>query len=1025
MALGDGGAAWLELVDGEKWDVMFWDGAAVRDISVEIPESAGDPRIEGSRVVWMGQQSGDIYLFDGVSTRSIAESAASLSRAPLEGGRVVWSARDDEGDEEIYLWVAGITRRITDNDREDTLPVIGNGWVLWESREPGGSAPAEIHAWDGLTLRALTDSPGDDRGLDADGGEFAWLRDDGETRSILFWRAGEDSEPEMVVTTAGRVETPRVSAGRVAWLGQDGEDMDVFAWTGAAILQLTDNDTDESLLDLDEDLLAWVGEADGRETVFTWHKGYLGRFTTPPFEADSPSVNRGRVAWILRDGGDASPWRSRWIPENMVLNPGFEEGQGDAPDSWAAYSDPPSEEILFGWVFGEAHTGQRCVKIENRTGGGQQASWLQGGLPIGPGAYRFRAFVRASGLEYTARITLFVLDPALNLRYMVDSVPVYASPEWQEVSTRFTVFRYEEHSVLYILLTLFGDGEVWFDDVLVAPDLDPTWPRYAVRAEPTGERLRSLRGTNVGPLTPGADYTAGFARLGLDAMRAHDYYQAFDMHVIFPDLEADPEDPASYDFSETDSYLAPAIEAGVDVLFRLGESWEETPTHVPDPEQFEVWAAAAGKIVAHYNAGWADGHHYGIRYWEIWNEPDIPQFWTLTAEDYYRFYDLVAERVLEADPGALVGGPCMADIGNTVFWRGFLDHVAESGAPLDFFSWHTYYPWDPSIIAEVNEMLREELDGRGFTECRIVVDEWNLHISLYSGLPWETDDPIQAAHAVATIAYAQEAPVDELYRYRTDGEMFGLFDDLGGLTASGMGYLAYAELRDAPFRLPWSGGDRDGRTILPGASEDGRELRVLVTDCYSGPGGYELRIDALPSGAGTYEVLRYDARHRLDTVREGDFLGDSFVLSIPATPPFLDLVRVTMATPTPTPQPTRTPDPGAAPGLDLQLNAEHYRPGDAFLLTLSLDNPGPERPVWLLVALGFLGHYYFWPEWTEEIAGELRTLDALASSEETLLDFTWPEGSGSAAGVIFWGALLDESGREFLALDGEVFGFAG
>ena len=48
-------------------------------------------------------------------------------------------------------------------------------------------------------------------------------------------------------------------------------------------------------------------------------------------------------------------------------------------------------------------------------------------------------------------------------------------------------------------------------------------------------------------------------------------------------------------------------------------------------------------VVMHYNKGWANGFHYGIRYWEIWNEPDFMPFWGGTPEEFRELYKTIAE----------------------------------------------------------------------------------------------------------------------------------------------------------------------------------------------------------------------------------------------------------------------------------------------------------------------------------------------------------------------------------------------
>ena len=66
------------------------------------------------------------------------------------------------------------------------------------------------------------------------------------------------------------------------------------------------------------------------------------------------------------------------------------------------------------------------------------------------------------------------------------------------------------------------------------------------------------------------------------------------------------------------------------------------------PEDAAKWARICANIVRHYNEGWADGFHYGITYWEIWNEPDneesieLNNMWKGTKEQYYDLYAATA-----------------------------------------------------------------------------------------------------------------------------------------------------------------------------------------------------------------------------------------------------------------------------------------------------------------------------------------------------------------------------------------------
>jgi len=77
-------------------------------------------------------------------------------------------------------------------------------------------------------------------------------------------------------------------------------------------------------------------------------------------------------------------------------------------------------------------------------------------------------------------------------------------------------------------------------------------------------------------------------------------------------------------------------------------------------------------------------------YWEVWNEPDI-SYWHGTPEEYDHLYDVASAAVKRADPRARVGGPAStgpAGAKAAAFLRQFLEHCAQTGAPLDFVSFH-------------------------------------------------------------------------------------------------------------------------------------------------------------------------------------------------------------------------------------------------------------------------------------------------------------------------------------------------
>src|SRR4051812_22463220 len=185
---------------------------------------------------------------------------------------------------------------------------------------------------------------------------------------------------------------------------------------------------------------------------------------------------------------------------------------------------------------------------------------------------------------------------------------------------------------------------------------------------PTGT-IRSLQGVAGSPL-PGndehGDYSAQFNALAVDFVRTHDIdcsgtgdIDGLGANRIFPDWNADPDDPASYNFAPTDRALLSADRAGEEIEFNLGHSdlrcagigFNNTPP--PDPAKY---AAVARRVAEHYNDGWAGGYHLGIRYWEIWNEPDLVPFWAGTSPQFYELYADTARALKSLHPWMQVGG---------------------------------------------------------------------------------------------------------------------------------------------------------------------------------------------------------------------------------------------------------------------------------------------------------------------------------------------------------------------------------
>lgn len=250
---------------------------------------------------------------------------------------------------------------------------------------------------------------------------------------------------------------------------------------------------------------------------------------------------------------------------------------------------------------------------------------------------------------------------------------------------------------------------------------------------------------------------------GIRYSRLHDTGGAYgggkfvDITNLFRDFDADETKPENYDFTFTDLLLEKMATNGIAPFFRLGETIENH-AHIRRyrtfvPRDMEKWARICEHVIAHYTEGWANGYHYKIDYWEIWNEPDLTSepwnpMWSGNCEDLLRLYEVTARHLKNRFPNIKIGGygSCgflavtsdekakrdgkdartaerkAQEEYHVGFFRRFMARVKERRIPLDFFTFHSYSP--VADIIRQAEWCGEEMAKFGFGDVELNLDEW-------------------------------------------------------------------------------------------------------------------------------------------------------------------------------------------------------------------------------------------------------------------------------------------------------------
>lgn len=348
-----------------------------------------------------------------------------------------------------------------------------------------------------------------------------------------------------------------------------------------------------------------------------------------------------------------------------------------------------------------------------------------------------------------------------------------------------------------------------------------------------------------------------------------------DISAIFPNFDADPYDPASYDFACTDESILITLEAGTKTFFRLGQTIEhQIVKHHLFPKDFNKWAIISEHIIRHYTEGWADGFKLDMDYWEIWNEPDIdgensknPRCWSGSYAQFFDFYEIAAKHLKSCFPHLKIGGPALCS--NLNFAGRFLKEMKTRNVPIDFFSWHIYCT-APQTVLNQAAAVRKLLDDNGFKDTESILDEWNYNKN------W-TDQYVYslkvihgikgAAFTMATISEAAYSSIDMLMYYDTRQSCFcGAFD-----------FYTYEPLKGY-YPLYWYGFFYDAEAYIKcenkvkniftlcGVDKNGKVLAIITH--YTSDDETEAEEISVDFGkSGKYEVYLLDENH------DGELLG--------------------------------------------------------------------------------------------------------------------------------------------------------
>lgn len=477
-----------------------------------------------------------------------------------------------------------------------------------------------------------------------------------------------------------------------------------------------------------------------------------GEATAKPFTLP-PGVGGMRL-----NGRDSQPM-SAVVDELRISDiwryPGSEGYQGEAVPAQAAdraLNDDPSFEICTlgtlgnpqpAWNKGEGvkeaawelvstnpHTGQRCLKVT-------QPALGQGKAIVSTRDWWIPA---SAGLTYSLTVWLRTDTPGVEARLVLGADQWYCkqlvvrpTAEWKAYTLAWTLAD-KQGSLLVGRIENWGKGTLYIDDAAVTE---------GGKDQPS-ETITVDAGVDRGPWAPvydGVDTaiicwsSAVFDQEVVDTMKAAGIKRVR-YTLLCPGVGPASKAKDQWDWTTIDRHFSMFKAAGITPLLTFSATpvWmSRDGTIDTPPKDFAQWGQMVSEAVRYLNVE----KQYGIEYFEVWNEPDLPFWKGGTAEEFCKLYDVFVKAVRSVDPKAKVGGPGTSGSGCDAgqVYRGaaqfkylktFINYCGQNNLPLDFLSFHRY-ELDPGQIKFSCEEVRAWLqEYPALREAELIISEWNI-----------------------------------------------------------------------------------------------------------------------------------------------------------------------------------------------------------------------------------------------------------------------------------------------------------
>ncbi len=264
-------------------------------------------------------------------------------------------------------------------------------------------------------------------------------------------------------------------------------------------------------------------------------------------------------------------------------------------------------------------------------------------------------------------------------------------------------------------------------------------------------------------------------------------WRLWDAYVSWPWLAPQKN---TWDFTVLDQYVALAEQKHVEILLPLGLSpaWASarpaepsaySPGYAAEPASIDDWRDYVRTVATRYKNR--------VRYYEIWNEPNLPQFFSGTSQQMLQLSCAAYTVLKQVDPAVQVVSPSATAAPGVQWLAAYLQAGGASCA--DIIGFHFYVsPQAPEAMVRLIFQVRDTMANRGAANKPLWNTEtgWLIQNSVAAVLPQPNSSfsvvltPSDASAYVArSYILNWAAGVSRFYWYSWDSSTEGLTEPDG------------------------------------------------------------------------------------------------------------------------------------------------------------------------------------------------------------------------------------------------------